>query len=77
MAKIQVHGLFIYKKGFVMNYRGLIGTEIIVEGERMKVTDYCRGCRNIWAESDHHKWYLGVGDNDKIYIKSKKLKPLQ
>lgn len=60
-----------------MNWRGLIGSEIVVDGENMKVTDYCKGCRNIWAETKHEKFYLGVDQHDNVYIKSKRLKQLE
>lgn len=60
-----------------MKWRGLIGSEITVAGEKMKVTDCCKGCRKIWAETKHEKFYLGVDPHDNIYVKSKNLKPLE
>ena len=58
-----------------LKLRGIIGTDITVDGETMKVTDYCRGCRKLWAETMHHKLYLSVKRGG-LYVKERKLKPL-
>jgi hypothetical protein len=61
-----------------MNWRGLIGTELTVDGEKMIVTDYCRGCRKIWAESKNERFYLGLRrSSDEIYISNRKIKQLE
>mgnify|MGYP001584262926 CR=1 FL=1 len=62
-----------------MNWDSLIkGKEITVEGEKMIIKDYCKTCRKIWAESSHERYYLGIKRHSEvIYVKSKKLKPLE
>lgn len=59
-----------------MNYRKLMGTSINVDGEQMRVTDYCRMCRMVWADGNHYQYIVKVKSNDEMYIKDKKLKPL-
>lgn len=60
-----------------MNWGTLIGSEITVDGQLMKVTDYCKTCRKIWAETKHEQFYLGVNKNGDIHVKSKILKRLK
>lgn len=60
-----------------MNYSKLLNKELVINGETMIVTDFCRGCRTIWATSEHFRYYLKVDSRDNIKITQKKLKPLE
>lgn len=60
-----------------MNWSGLIGKKITVDGIKMKVTDYCKTCRRLWAEDRDKSYYLKVDRWENYKMISEKIKPLE
>lgn len=54
----------------------LIGREITIGRERVKMTvsDYCRGCRKLWAENQNEKFYIKVNKYGNMEIAGRKNK---
>jgi hypothetical protein len=59
-----------------LKLRTIIGTEISVSRSRTKmiVTDYCRGCRKLWAENENEKFLVKVNKYGNLEIADRKKK---
>lgn len=65
------------KTAFMIKLKELIGSVVEIDGEQIKITDYCKSCRKAWGEDDHHSYYLKLDLNKGVKkVISKKLKPL-